>query len=287
MIWLLFSILTAFCDSWKDVLSKKNVSEFDPYVVAWALKVFALPFLLPFLFVIDIPKLNSSFWIALFVSGGLNILTAILYMKALQNSELSLTIPMITFTPLFLLVTSPIIVGEFPTAVGAIGVLFIVVGSYILNNKERNKGLLAPLRALIRQRGPRLMLFVAFLWSITSNFDKVGVKNSSPLFWCISVVIFISFCMIPIIEKRLHQIGFKQFLSQKNFFIMGFFYSLTLIFQMTAISLTLVAYVIAIKRLSVLLGVLWGYFIFKEKAVQERLLGATIMVMGVVLICLF
>ena len=55
---------------------------------------------------------------------------------------------------------------------------------------------------------------------------------------------------------------------------------------MTAISLTLVTYVIAIKRTSVIMSVLWGAIIFKEKGIKERLVGAVIMVLGVVLIVL-
>ena len=68
--------------------------------------------------------------------------------------------------------------------------------------------------------------------------------------------------------------------------LVGFFMALVMIFHMTAISLTLVTYVIAIKRTSVIMSVLWGAIIFKEKGIKERLVGAVIMVLGVVLIVL-
>jgi len=55
---------------------------------------------------------------------------------------------------------------------------------------------------------------------------------------------------------------------------------------MKAISLTLVAYVIAIKRTSVIISVIFGHSIFKEKGIKERLLGAIIMVIGVLFITL-
>ncbi len=44
--------------------------------------------------------------------------------------------------------------------------------------------------------------------------------------------------------------------------------------------------VIAIKRTSVLMGVLFGHFIFQEKDIQQRLLGAGIMILGVFFISL-
>ena len=61
---------------------------------------------------------------------------------------------------------------------------------------------------------------------------------------------------------------------------------MTLIFQMTAISLTLVSYVVSIKRSSTVLGVLWGFFIFNEEGIKARLLGSLIMLTGVILIAL-
>ena len=72
----------------------------------------------------------------------------------------------------------------------------------------------------------------------------------------------------------------------KVLFPIGFFSALAIIFQMLAISLTLVAYVISIKRASVIFGVLWGYFIFNEMEIKERLTGALVMIMGVALITL-
>lgn len=55
---------------------------------------------------------------------------------------------------------------------------------------------------------------------------------------------------------------------------------------MTAITLALVAYVISLKRLSTVFGVLWGKLLFKEKDFKDRLIGAVIMAAGVILIAL-
>ena len=52
-----------------------------------------------------------------------------------------------------------------------------------MNITKISDGLLGPFKALLRKKGPKLMLFVAFLFSITSNIDKIGAQNSSPIFW--------------------------------------------------------------------------------------------------------
>jgi len=54
-----------------------------------------------------------------------------------------------------------------------------------------------------------------------------------------------------------------------------------------AISLIQAAYMISVKRTSLLFGVLLGAILFKEREIRERLTGAGIMMCGVLLIGLF
>jgi uncharacterized membrane protein len=48
-----------------------------------------------------------------------------------------------------------------------------------------------------------------------------------------------------------------------------------------AISQVQAAYMIALKRTSLLFGVLYGAFWFKEEKIRERLIGAGLMLIGV------
>lgn len=287
MLWFVFALLTAFFDSMKQVFSKKSLKHIDEYAAAWALRFFAVVLLLPLLLFIEIPALGDRFWVALAVSGTLNAVNTVLYMRAIKVSDLSMTIPMITFTPLFLLVTSPIMVGEFPDASGIIGIFLIVLGSYVLNIKEKSRGYLAPFRALLKQEGPRLMLIVAFIWSITANLDKIGLENSSPMFWIIALEGFMSLLLFPVMLHRSGQ-GIKQIRTNlRTLAPVGFSSALMRIFQILAISLTLVAYVISVKRMSIIMSVVIGCMVFREKGIKERLPGAIIMVLGVLFITLF
>jgi len=53
---------------------------------------------------------------------------------------------------------------------------------------------------------------------------------------------------------------------------------------MFAVRLTLVPYIIAVKRTSVIMSSLFGFIIFKEKGLKQRLMGAALMVLGVFII---
>lgn len=185
-----------------------------------------------------------------------------------------------------MLLTSPLIVGEYPKFFDYIGIFLIVIGSYLLNIKEKSQGYLAPFKALLNEPGPKFMLIVAFLWSITSNFDKIGVKNSSPIFWLFSLFGTMSILLLPILLHKTPNPGKKILKQLPMLASMGFLNAIGVLCQMQALTLTLVVQVIAIKRTSVLMGVLFGHFIFKEKDIQQRLLGAGIMVVGVFFISL-
>jgi uncharacterized membrane protein len=290
LTWLIFGILTAFFEAVKDVFSKQNLKKNDEYVVAWSLAFFSALFLVPFLFFIKIPQLNPQlnplFWMSLLIGGSINAVTAILYIKAIKLSDLSLTVPLVALTPLFMLLTSPLIVGEYPNFFDCIGIFLIVTGSYLLNIKEKSQGYLAPFKALLHEPGPKLMLIVAFLWSITSNFDKIGVQNSSPIFWLFSLFTTMSVLLLPVLLHKTPNPSRKIMQQLPMLATMGFVNALGVIFQMQALTMTLVVQVIAVKRTSVLMGVLFGHFIFKEKDIQQRLLGAAIMILGVFFITL-
>lgn len=286
MGWLLLSILTALSESLKDVFSKNSLRQLDEYRVAFGLRFISFLFLIPIFFFLPIPELSVDFWWALLATSILNVATTVLYMKALKYSDMSLSVPFVTFTPLFLLLTSPIMVGEFPNLQGLAGVLLIVAGSYAMNVQRSQQSWWAPFKALLHQKGPRYMMGVAFIWSITANIDKVGVQGSSPYFWSMAASGGISLFILPLMVWKSGPVKGNWKTAVRPMVLIGLFSALTLIFQMSAIKLTLVAYVISIKRTSAVMAVIWGALLFRESNTRQRLVGAIIMVIGVVCISL-
>ncbi len=285
MTWFFFAFMTALFEALKDVTSKKTIAATNEYIVSWAWVSFPLPFLVVALWVQGIPPIAPPFWVALFFGVLIVFSSFTLYMKAIKASDLSVTLPMIAFTPIFLLVTSPLIVGEFPRPLGLFGILFIFAGSYVLNLKEKHKGIWEPYRALLREKGPKLMLLVAFIWSIGANVDKVGVSNSSGLFWLVMVYSCASLLMTPLMLRHTADLR-KIPRNLPKLALIGLFMAFSSMSQMTAIMLTLVPYVISVKRISIVLGVLLGHILFHEPGFRDRMLGVIIMLVGVVGIAL-
>ncbi len=286
MAWLIFSLLNSFFDSASSALSKKGAQKINVLSAAWALQFFSLFILFPLaLFFNSFQKVDMNFWIALAATSILNTITSILFVKAIKDSPLSLRLPITSFTPVFLLITSPIIIGELPKPLGIIGILSVVIGSYILNLSKRVNGPLGPILAIFKTQGSRLMLIVAIIWSITSNIDKIVVINSNPLLASFAKTSIVLILLTLVLWLK--RISIWHILRQSKILApIGLTGGLSLAFQMTAISMTLVANVISVKRTSVLFGTLWGKIYFKEEKIKERFAGAFIMVIGVILIAL-
>ena len=281
MSWIIFAGLSALFESLKDLISKQSLKQINPYLVAWSLVLFALPLLWPLVWVQGFPNFGDQFSLALFAGGSINVVAMTLYIRAIQWSDLSLTVPLITLTPLFLLLTSPLIVQEYPTPSDTVGILLIVTGAYCINIRGNLKAIWSPFVSLWRDRGSRTMLLVAFMWSFSAAIDKIGVENSSPTFWVIALFSFIAVGMLPIVLLKTPQPWMQLTRHWKLLAPIGIFQGLAVLVQMQAIQLTLVARVIAIKRMSALFSVIWGGLILKETGIRDRLFGTALMVLGV------
>ncbi len=283
MVWFIFALLGAFFDATCNALTKKMLKDVNPYVLGSGVFLSGSVILLIVSLIKGIPTIGSGFYFALLATVILNIISVIIYYKALIITDLSLAIPMLAFTPVFLLFTSFIMLGEFPTIFGLIGILLIVIGSYVLN-LDRKKGLLASFKGLLKNKGIMLMLLVAFLFSISSNYDKLVLKNSDAFFGSAidGLLMGIFFIVLSLIKKQKIIFTYK-----KNFFsfiLLAGLIGLSTVLVNFALLMQIVPYVNSLKRVSILFSVFYGGLMFKEKDMVKRFVGAFIMLIGVVLI---
>lgn len=282
-MWLIFALLNPFSEGFRSLFAKKASHEIDPIYISWANNLIPVIVFTPLIFFVEI-KFNFHFWLGLFGSGIINVYATVIYMKALSEGEISNVMPMLSFTPLFLLITGPLMTGELPHLLGIFGVVLIVVGSYLLNLSLSKGDIFAPLKSIIRNKGTQLMFIVAFIWSFSANFDKISLNASSALQHIIFVNILVfSFLSVYLFIFRKGSISLA-FKHRKYLLIISSFTTGSFIFHMTALSLTFVAYVVAIKRLSGVISVVLGNIYLNEQNLRERLLGSIIMFIGVLLI---
>lgn len=183
MFGFILAFVTVLSEACKDIFSKYNLRHVDEYAASFSMHLVITILLAPAILYMGIGPLSHRFLIALLASSILQLIVILLYMKAIKRSELSVTVPLVALTPLFMLISSPILIGQFPSPVGVVGICLIVAGTYILNIGGKRGNYLPPFKSLYTNQGSRYMLIVAFLWSITANIDKIGVEETSPVFW--------------------------------------------------------------------------------------------------------
>lgn len=287
MFGFLLAFATALSEASKDIFSKYNLRHGDEYTSAFSMHLVISVLLAPLILVQEMAPFSGRFLLALTASSVLQLCVILLYMKAIKISALSLSLPLLTMTPLFMLLTSPLLIGQFPGLLGLAGIFLIVAGTYILNLGGNKNKVWAPFTTLLTEPGSRYMLIVSFLWSITANLDKIGVEESSPIFWAFSKDFLILLYLVPImLLKSRNPIGQLR-ARALPLFCVGLFRTTSVLCQMYAIQVLLVAYVIAIKRSSALLIMVYAFFFLDEKQhFATRLSGVLIISAGLLLIAL-
>lgn len=284
--WVYLSFLSAVMLASSDALTKKSVESCNEYLVAWFRLLLSLPPLLIIVFFIPFPSLDREFYLAFSIALPVELLTVVLYVKALKVSPMGLTLPFLAITPLVLIIFSLFRPGETVSAAGGAGIVLIASGSYMLNIRHVRHGLFEPFRAIGREAGSVMMICVALCYAVTSTMGKIAIEHSSPLFFSVTYTAALVIFLAPI-SLLMGRREIPAFVSDRRFrtmIISGLFYSAATIFHMEAMKLTKVAYMVSVKRSSLLIGVFYGYLFFKEKGTPERAVGALLMFSGFVLL---
>jgi drug/metabolite transporter (DMT)-like permease len=308
MIWVLLAIIGAIANAAFYIIIKNHITTRDPRILI------ALGFLLSALLLLLIsavqgfPAIMPAYYSAVVISGALNIIGLILVFRAMESSDLSLSMPMLSFTPVFLIGTSYLLLHEMPSAAGIAGICIIVSGSYVLNISAGHEHFFDPVRSMMQNRGSWYMLIVAFLYAASINYDKIAMLNSDPVFGMAFTLLIISggFILITVISGKtagiypvqkaalppdsisstsLPAFSLVSYLIPVS--LIGFFATIESISINLAYTLQIAPYVIAIKRLSIIFMVLYGTVICAENEIRARLLGSVLMVSGAVIILLF
>lgn len=287
MNWFSIALLCAFFTACSDAFSKRLMNENDEWVTGTLMLGVSSAVLLPVFVAQDLPPLTMEIAAVYGVTLPLEVLGYYLFLSAIRSGPLSLTVPLLAFTPVFTIVTAAIVVREHIPPVGIVGIVLVTAGAYLLNSDRLNVSLLGPVRAVFTNDGSRRMFLCAFVWSLTSTLGKKGVLLCGALPFGIAVVFgdLIVFGTISLLRIRAGTPGFR--FDRGNLLLLlvaGIFMVGMEVTHFVALSLAPTAYMISVKRLSLVFGVLIGWMFFGEQNIRFRFVGAAVMVLGVILL---
>jgi uncharacterized membrane protein len=324
MIGLILACLGSVFNVLTDVSRKKVLDhQFDAVIIAFWCKAVALVCyagaagimwlwgtrlaLPPIGTTLNLPP-SLAFALYLLINGVLEGTAIMLNYRALQVSPLSLCVPFMALTPVFLLPIGSLFLKEQISSGMIVGVVLVVIGSLVINRRLVANGWMEPVRAIVREKGSRYMLMVAFLLALTAALDKWFVTSGGDVGFSVRI----SRAFTLSLGKCVMLLGFFALLawfnarrsrspatassapaapSRKPFeawhivplwlVLAGLFEASVLVLQLTAVQFAVAAVVISIKRSGILLACVLGWFLFKERGIVDRVIGSFVMIAGV------
>lgn len=300
------TILTSFLP----ILNKRLLRDARPTLVAWSINAASLPILavgtvlltqcsltvrqsvVPVSCTVLVPRIDGLFLAALLASALLNWAATLLSTVALEKAETSLVSPLLTFNPAFTIVIAWLTLGEIPGVRQSIGVVLVLVGAYLLEVEEARAGPFAPLHALLHRPGALLAVVASALWGTTTVLEKLAIEHMTPPSGP-AVALLGTFLMVALLTPGAFRFprrdgclgGWKGLaFHPRSFMLAVLIAGVAPLFGFTAIALGLVGYVTALFKLSAVLTVFWAWVFLGEGQGRSRLLGASVMVLGGVLV---
>ncbi len=209
-----------------------------------------------------------------------------LYFRSLQISPLSMCVPFLAFTPVFLIPTGYVILGEVPSPLKAVGVALIVVGSMVMHRRLFAEGWMAPIRAVLREKGSRYMLLVSFIFSITNPLDKKLVTMSDVFTEACAYGLGLAIAFFLIGRWQGANFAAASKANWKWIWLAGLLDAVSLLFQLASYSYIAVVITVSIKRAGIVLSVFSGWLFFRERGITDKVIAASVMFCGVLILYL-
>jgi len=286
--WLALSLICAFSLASSDAASKhwlRSAGAREMIVVRLGLSGLLLA---PWVLSIQLPPLPLPFWGWMAVLMPLEIVAMLMYMRAIRDYPLALTLPYLAFTPVLVVLSGWLVLDETVSPAGLAGIALVVTGSWLLNFEQTAcltpGAVLAPLRAIVVNRGSRLMLATAAIYAFTSVGGKAAMQwMPAPQFGAFYFTLLgaITLLLIAVTHPRSLKVG--RFGALPLLIVSGFMV-IMVITHFMALSGTEAAYMIAVKRTSLLFGMLYGAALFGERQLGRHLFAGLLMLAGVVAI---
>ena len=281
MSWILAAFASAFFAGITSILAKCGIKSTDSdvatalrtcvvLVFAWIMAALAGP-------LSAIANISGRSWLFLILSGLATGGSWICYFKALSVGDVNKVVPVDKMSTVLAVLLAIVLFGETSNlAVKLIGTAVITVGTFMMIEKKQQTG----------EGGSKSWLAwaigAAVFAALTSILAKVGIEGvGSNLATAIRtcVVLIMAWVIVAIKGKLSQAPGVKR--SELGFLAAsGLATGASWLFYYYAIAMGQVSVVVQIDKLSLLVSVLFAYFVFKEKLSKKSALGLFLIVLG-------
>lgn len=283
-MWMIWSLTSAVFSAFCSILEKKALFDLDPFDFALALYAcLALIFGAAFLLAGgSFAAIGQRELLSIYIKSLTNMVSFLLIMNGIRRMELSAGLPLMLLAPALVALFAYCIFGDALSASQAGGIALMTLGGYLLVRANGQNGH-GDSGAYLYYAAALLVLTAS---SLLNRYILVS-RNVSPLDFAAAehLLALANFAFAALLLRRSPAPALRA-LRRLPFLLAGtaagtaaYRFS-----EAAATALANPALVVALKRLSVVLAVLIGGRIFKERNLARRTLAALVMFGGVWLI---
>lgn len=283
MLGFILALSASVLSSGKDVFSKRLSISVNSSLSTFASFAFPLPLYLAVLAILSLSgvpvfAVGEGFWRYAVARAVTDTGAEWCKMKALTLGDLSVVTSFFALYPVLLLLSSPLLTGDALEPRAPLGTAIIVIGTLVIlyrRSVPASRGGDAP----ASWKAIALSLLAAVFFSLNTALDRATVQQGHPVFSAFVMTIMSAM----IVSVSLRRGASSELIRYKKLFAgRGVLEVMFMIAKLSALTILSAPMVVGISRLSTVLNVLAGHFVFGEKHLGRRLFGAALVCGGVV-----
>ncbi|AIY64159.1 DMT family transporter [Pseudoalteromonas piratica] len=288
MLWVFFTVLAAFMQTFRNGLQSKLSKHVSTLGVTLARFLFATPIALIYIIVlyqykpVEIPTFNSQFYTYVAVAAGMQILATALMVVLFKQQNFAIGAGLAKSEALVAAILGALLFGSKLTLLGWFGVLIGALAVFVLSGLKFSQG--------FKLKTVLIGLSCGSAFALTSlSVREASIALNLPfphsaawvLLWVLSIQTLILLIHITVKEK--HTLS-KLKLHFPTTFAISVTSCIGSIGWFSAMSLQYVAYVKTLGQIEVLFTILLAIFWLKQKPSKNELLGLILIAFAAILV---
>lgn len=284
---ILLLLFTAFAWSGVDFVRKLLLRDMPPAPVVVWLTLGAVPFFGAWMAWEGASAPAAGYLAPAAASVVLNIAANLCFLEGLRVAPLSVTVPMLSLTPVFVALLAIPMLGERPSARESLGIALVIAGALWLHGAAPpGGGKRSVEERAARLRGGLLVAATALFWALTMPLDKMAVARAAP---SLHGFVLNAGVAVGVLGLMLAQGNGRALVTARRapgVLVLGLTVSaLALGLQLVALPVVQVGALEAVKRgVGNFVAVALGAAVFGEALTGHKLLAVGVMALGVALV---
>lgn len=281
-MWILFAFGSALFAGVTSILAKCGIRKTDSNVATAIRTIVVLLFSWLMVFLVgsqsQIGAIDGRTWLFLILSGLATGASWLCYFKALQLGDINKVVPIDKSSVILTILLAVLFLGEKINLPKAVGVILIGMGTFLMIEKKKTDG-------ADRGKGYGWFFYAsgsAVFASLTSILGKIGIAGvESNLGTAVrtAVVLLMAWLMVFVTGK---QYTIKEIPKKEFCFIClsGLATGASWLCYYRALQDGLASVVVPVDKLSIVVTVVFSYFVFHERLSAKALTGLLFIVTG-------